>query len=428
MTDSVIDIAQYKFDQVEKELRMKLVEYTERPEIQSQMGEAFYIWKDEPDFIGAEITEDNVDDLTFEKFFDWFLYDFKLLDSGEGVIERFYAEEKETLSEAEEAIIRGWLESVFSYYEVDEVVPGKCCKISDLILKKELTVYDYSSSKKLKCSDIIGARPLKAGDHTYFSGVISVYPAAFKNLIADYFEIDFKVYRKSRGQDRDKNDYLRDWGFHMSNYAEDLANNPQFITPKGEELVLASAIYLVKDNSEVMKKIGSIKWLKQVSGPDDEISIFSLENENGNEILGSLEIADNRIKIESYSHSMLIKAKSMIKKELGGNIDHLEDLTKGPDSYIRKDKQEKMRLNKLPPGVKSLKELEKKLDEHYAEWIDQPLRALNGKTPREAAKTSEGRKGLNLVLNELESIYEHAKMRGEPYFDLNKIRKQLKLN
>ena len=84
-------------------------------------------------------------------------------------------------------------------------------------------------------------------------------------------------------------------------------------------------------------------------------------------------------------------------------------------------------MKKLPTGVKSLKELEKKLDEYYTDWIDQPLPALNGKTPRDAAKTSEGRNDLNLVLNELENIYKHAKMRGEPYFDLNKVRKQLKL-
>jgi hypothetical protein len=427
MTDSIIDIARYKFDQAEKELRTKLVEYSERPEIQSQIGEAFYIWKDDPDFMDQETTEDNVDDLTFEKFFDWFLYDFKLLDSGERVIERFYEDEKETFSEAEEPIIRGWLESVYSYFEVEEVVPGKYCRISDLILKKEIKVYDSSSSKKLRRSDIIGARPLTAGENKYFSGVISVYPAAFKKLIIDYFNSEFNEYRKSRGPDGDINEYLREWGFHISSYAEDLASNPQFVTPEGEELVPASATYLIKDGSDVLEKIGRIKSLKQIIGPDDEIRIFSLEDEDGNDILGSLELADNKIKIESYSLNILNKAMSLIEKELGGHIDHLEDRIKSPDSYIRKDKEEKVKLKKLPPGVKSLKELEKQLDEYYTDWIDQPLPALKGKTPRDAAKTSEGRKDLNLVLNELENIYQHAKMRGEPYFDLNKVRKQLKL-
>jgi hypothetical protein len=292
-------------------------------------------------------------------------------------------------------------------------------------LKGDIVVHDNSSSKKLRCSDIIGARPLKTGNNTYFSGVISVYPAAFKKLIIDYFESEFKEYRKYHGLGRDKKDYLRDWGFHISNYTEDLANNPKLITPQGEELVLASATYLIIDTSEVLKKISGLKSIRQMSGPDDEIRIISLQNKDGSEILGSLEIVDDRIRIESYSHSMLNKAKSMIEKTLGRHIEHLEDRTKSPESYIKKAKQEKMKLNKLPPGIRSLKELEKKLDEYYAEWIDQPLHALNGKTPREAAKTSEGRKELDLVLNELESLYKHARMRGEPYIDINRIRKEL---
>ncbi len=427
MKDPVIDIAQYKYDQAEKELRIKLSEYTERPEIQSQIGEAFYIWKDDPDFLDEEISEDRVDDLTFEKFFDWFLYDFKLLDTGERVIENFYEEARGSLSEAEESIIKGWLDSIYSFFEVEDVVPGEYCSVRDLLLKKEYKVHDSSSSKKLQRSDIIGARPLNTGDNTYFSGVISVYPAAFKKIILEYFDSEFKQYRKSYGADRNVNEYLRDWGFQISNYVEDLANNPQFITPEGEEVVLASATYVMKDRSEVLKLIEEIKSLKLISGTNDEIRIYSLEKEGDNNISGSLEAADNKIKIETYSLDMLNKAKSMIEKELEGHIEHLEDSTKGMDSYIRKNKDEKMKLNKLPPGVKSIKELEKKLDEYYAGWIDQPLPALKGRTPREATRTPEGRKELNLVLTELENIYKHAKTRGEPYFDLNKIRKELNL-
>ena len=93
MTKSVVDINEYIIDQTDKELRKKLVDYSERPEIQSQLGEAFYIWKNDPEFTSEDIDEDKIDELTFEKFFDWFLYDFKLIDSEERLAERFYSEE-----------------------------------------------------------------------------------------------------------------------------------------------------------------------------------------------------------------------------------------------------------------------------------------------------------------------------------------------
>ena len=40
-SQDIIDLNQYKFDQLEKELRVKLAEFTQQEEIHSQIGEAF---------------------------------------------------------------------------------------------------------------------------------------------------------------------------------------------------------------------------------------------------------------------------------------------------------------------------------------------------------------------------------------------------
>lgn len=427
MKDKVIDITQYKYDQAENELRMKLVEYTERPEIQAQAGEAFYIWKADPDFIPDKISDDQIDDLTFEKFFDWFLHDFRLLDTGERVIERFYYNEREGLSGPEETVIKGWLDSVYSFFEVGEVVPGEYCDIRDLFLNTEFRVRDSSSSKKLRPSDIIGARPLKAGDSVYFSGIISAYPQAFKNIILEYFDSEFELYRQARGEGTDKKEFIRDLGFQISNYMDDLARNPHFITPEGEDLVLASAVYEIKDRAKALERLDKIDSLKQMTGPDDDIKIFTIDIGGRSNISGTIEVDDERIDIAAYSLEMLERAKSIIEKELEGLILHLEDKAKGMESYTEKNRKADVKLNRLPPGVKSKKELDKKLEEHYAEWIDLPLPALDGLTPRKAAGTAEGRKMLDIVLRELENIYKLARERGEPYYDIKKVRHELKL-
>lgn len=427
MTDKIIDIAQYKYDQAENDLRMKLVEYTERPEIQAQAGEAFYIWKADPDFIPDEISDDQIDDLTFEKFFDWFLHDFRLLDTGERVIERFYYNEREGLSGPEETVMKGWLDSVYSFFEVGEVVPGEYCDIRDLFLNTEFRVRDSSSSRKLRPSDIIGARPLKAGDSVYFSGIISAYPQAFKNIILEYFDSEFELYRQARGEGTDKKEFIRDLGFQISNYMDDLARNPHFITPEGEDLVLASAVYEIKDRAKALERLDRIDSLKQMTGPDDDIKIFTIDIGGRSNISGTIEVDDERIDIAAYSLEMLERAKSIIEKELEGLILHLEDKAKGMESYTEKNRKADAKLNRLPPGVKSKKELDKKLDQYYAEWVDLPLPALDGLTPRKAAGTAEGRKMLDIVLRELENIYKLARERGEPYYDVKKIRHELKL-
>ncbi len=427
MTDSVIDLKQYKYDEAEKELRMKLTEYSERPEFQSQIAEAFYIWKNDPDISSEDITEEQVDDLTFEKFFDWFLYDFKLFDTNERLIEKYYREESGNLDKLEKGMIKDWLQSRYSYFEVEHVKPGEECTLRDIITKKQYHVQDKASSKQIRTSDIIGARPIKCGDNTYFSAVISVYPAAFNSLILDFFKAEFKEYRKSNGKEKTKNDYLQDWGYQIGHYLEDVASHPKYVTPEGDEFVLAQASYRLKNNEKALTKLGKIKSLVEIGGSTDDLRIFSWDKRGKNTITGTIEIEDDNLRIECYSIDMLSKAKAKIEKELGVLIGHIKDSKKELGSFIQSGKERSPAPKKYPLGIKNRKELDSALDQHYQNWIDQPLGMLGGQTPNEALETKEGRDKLSLVLSELENLFEQAKKRGEPYYDVSKLRKQLKI-
>jgi len=425
MTESVVDITQYKFDQAEKELREKLVDYSERPEMQSQIGEAFYIWKNDPEFTSEDINEEEIDELTFEKFLDWFLYDFKLLNSEERVIERFYIDEGKELSDAEKRLIKDWIKSIYSFFEVEEVLSGEKCVIKDIFTGKVFEVLDRASSKQIKRRDIIAARPLKIGNQNYFSGIVSLYPATFKNLITEFFDQEFKEYKKLYGNQKTKREYLKDWGFQIGYYIEDVANHPHFVTPEGDEFVLAIANYFVDE--QCIKNIEKIKSLKEISDKTEEIRIFSWEKIGRNKITGILEIEKTKLRIECYSVDMLARAKSKIEKECKGLIKHLKDTIKEQDTLIDRNKSETKKLKKYPLGVKNKKELDSELDKHYDKWLNMPLEILDGKSPKQALKTKDGRVKLSSVIDELEVIYEHARNRGEPYYDVSKLRKKLKL-
>ncbi len=418
---------EYKYEKAEKDLSAKLVNYSESPEIQSQMGEAFYVWKNDPDFISEEITAEEIDDVTFEKFFDWFIYDFKLLDSQERIIDRYYREENGKLSPIEQRMLKDWKENLYSFFEVEDVSVGQGCLIRDIFTNKLIEVSDKSSSKGIKRSDIIGARPLISEKHSYFSGVVSVYPATFKGLIINFFNNEYKQYRKLQGKEKTKRDYLKDLGFLTGNYVENIVSQPRFITPEGEEFILASATYQLNDYTKVLRKIERIKSLKRIGKDSDELNVFTWEKRGKNQIAGTLEIESQRLRVECHSLEMLNKAKAKIEKDLKGLIRHLEDLTRESKEFINKKEGRSERLNKLPLGAKSENELNRILDEHYDKWIDQPLSLLGGLTPNEALKSNADRERLNSIVNELEIMYEQAKKRGEPYYDVQKLRKRLRL-
>ncbi len=363
----------------------------------------------------------------FEKFLDWFLYDFKLLNSEERVIERFYIDEGKELSDAEKRLIKDWIKSIYSFFEVEEVLSGEKCVIKDIFTGKVFEVLDRASSKQIKRRDIIAARPLKIGNQNYFSGIVSLYPATFKNLITEFFDQEFKEYKKLYGNQKTKREYLKDWGFQIGYYIEDVANHPHFVTPEGDEFVLAIANYFVDEYEQCIKNIEKIKSLKEISDKTEEIRIFSWEKIGRNKITGILEIEKTKLRIECYSVDMLARAKSKIEKECKGLIKHLKDTIKEQDTLIDRNISETKKLKKYPLGVKNKKELDSELDKHYDKWLNMPLEILDGKSPKQALETKDGRVKLSSVIDELEVIYEHARNRGEPYYDVRKLRKKLKL-
>jgi hypothetical protein len=426
----VVDLAHYEIDQIERDLKMKLIDFSNRPEIQSQMGEAFYIWMNDPGLSSEEIAKDDIDDLTFTKFLDWFIYDFKLLDTGKRLIYRFYEEEGRNLSDIERSILGNWMDNLYSFFEVEEVISKEGCRIRDIFTGEVFQVKDSATSSQIMRSDIVGARPLRVKGSTYFSGVVSIYPQAFKPIILDFFKRELKEYRKTFGKKRTLKEYLKDWGFLIERYIEDIANHPQFFTPEGDEFVFASSIYNVKDYDKASERLEKINSLEEIKGGTDELRVFSWVRKGkrgGSRILGSIEIERNKLTIECYSSSLLFKGKRLIESKLRGVITHKGDSLQQLESFLDKQPRETSKGRKRPLGVKSQSELDTALDEYYDGWIDKPLKALENKTPREALETDQGRKKLHSILKELQGFYEEAKKHGEPYYNVENLRKKLRL-
>ncbi|HAU31911.1 MAG: SEC-C motif domain protein [Desulfotomaculum sp. 46_296] len=66
-------------------------------------------------------------------------------------------------------------------------------------------------------------------------------------------------------------------------------------------------------------------------------------------------------------------------------------------------------------------------DEYYDRWINCPISALNGLTPKQACRSSEGRKFLKEMLHELEQVEIERECNGEPSYDFRKVWQKLGL-
>jgi hypothetical protein len=59
--------------------------------------------------------------------------------------------------------------------------------------------------------------------------------------------------------------------------------------------------------------------------------------------------------------------------------------------------------------------------------LDESIPGLDGKTPREAIQTAEGRVKVEEMLKDWENMEERKRKDGEPYIDVDGIRKMLNL-
>ena len=64
-------------------------------------------------------------------------------------------------------------------------------------------------------------------------------------------------------------------------------------------------------------------------------------------------------------------------------------------------------------------------ERHYADWIDHPLPALRGQTPREAVRTKAGRERVDVLLKEMEN--HESRLAEGARFDFGRVRADLGL-
>ena len=122
------------------------------------------------------------------------------------------------------------------------------------------------------------------------------------------------------------------------------------------------------------------------------------------------------------------RGNALLRNLAGEHLRHLGDDFTSWQSAMRdrKGAASPPKPSSLPPEVE--RELVGKvLAEHYDRWLDMPLPALDGKSPREAVATPKGRAQVVDLLNRFENGEEHKRRDGLAWYDVSKLRTRLGL-
>ena len=151
----------------------------------------------------------------------------------------------------------------------------------------------------------------------------------------------------------------------------------------------------------------------------------------GNTIIGTIYLEKDLLVFETNSIKRAEKFRKFAEKSLNNYVSYVKidakDISAVPELSEAERKKSEAEQMKLMSDPEIQKVLQQKMDDYYFKrWIRQKIPALGHITPIEAAKTGEGRKLLNTLINDIESN-QNTNKTANFKVDMLKLRKILKL-
>jgi hypothetical protein len=175
------------------------------------------------------------------------------------------------------------------------------------------------------------------------------------------------------------------------------------VTPEGDPLVFASAQY----KHSAPQKVGEILSEADDFGLDDELEPqpdnslqfpwFETRPDSpslhapllGQRVLANLTLTPATLEVEAMSQRRLDDCCRRLEQLLGDHIHLVGTEAKGVDQALRERKPRAAPQEPVIPPPEVIAEIEDKM---LRQWIDEPIPALGGLTPRQAVKTPGGRR------------------------------------
>lgn len=376
-----------------------------------------------------------------ELLIPWTLYHFPI--EGKPVFEWFLEEEAGRLSGDSRAWLEAQRASWLSIWEVTGVDPGRGrLSLKDLLSGQERTVEEVDATETLVRRDVVLGRVVDDGGISVLCGL---FPSILPPMEAA------EVVRQVRGRLRRKRavpvERLRDAkiGRYMIGVWEDAVEElrvrrsvpPILQNTDGEDMLFTIDHFSFEPavRREVEERLASMEGVQPpASDGSDKLYMFAHSGkpkQGGMEhtIIGTVRVSEGKLRQETNSVPRADRLRARIGEACGGLVRHRTREHADPRVFL-KDGAAPRRPRDEPHGPIPPSEAGRLVREfkesHYAGWVDLPIPALGGETPREAVRTKEGKRQVDLLLKELEN--SESRLPEEERFDFTGLRKRLGLD
>lgn len=315
-------------------------------------------------------------------------------------------------------------EAWLSLWEVVESHPGEKLVLRDRLSGAERVVQERTASRSLVAGDTVLARVVEIDSSASINGM---YPRALAPAAAADLE------RRARGRLRRKRDVpvdrLRDPAFvrYLIRRMEEATFTmddalPELVNNDGDTVLLTKDHFGFEPDAmrEVERRLAGMEGVQRDELDDGSVEIVFLGP--AGLVLGSAWLGAAALRVETNSLERADELRADIEEACGPLLAHRIREHTDPFSGARQEDE----TEAPAPSPEEAVAIQSWKSEYYLEWLDLPLPALGGQTPRDAAGNAEGRAQLDALLAD----FEHSEQRLPPAtrFDFATTRQALGLD
>ena len=309
-------------------------------------------------------------------------------------------------------------------YEIVDIVPGVSVTLRDLVDGGHVTVAERTASRSMVRHEWVAARvvvPGISGKPEMERGVVSIPRYAHESVRAAIAGIR----EETRGEEDARRAFVEELGLFLIRTWLRCSLDP--LVPSlanfdGEPLLPTRVHFEVHDRGAVERALAKSDAFESRG---DHYSWTGTTNDGRAVTRGSLTFGDRTLTMETNSKERGDRALALLQGLAGDAIRHRATTHEDLERTIREQMKRRAdgeapvgatAQDAIPPHVAEALVLDH-YAQHYRRWLDEPVPALDGNTPRQAAAKASTRGRVVELVQGLVGTYERALKCAEPAYD-----------
>lgn len=331
-----------------------------------------------------------------------------------------------------QAWIRSQLAAWLSLWEVVAVEPGGPLELADLLTGERRTVIDRISSQMLRPRAVILTRVV---DHDGTSTLWGTAPHSLPPLAAD--KVVQRVRRRlgirtgpvpvERLREMEIGaDLICHWQKTVDALFERAATPPRLQNTSGDPLLLTSDHFSVAPgaHADVARALESCGATPGTRAGDFLFLAAGERPDDAGTVTATARLTDDRLTVETNSLARADGHRARVEAACGALIRHRMREHSDPQAALTHGAPTAAEPAVSDPAEAARLERELK-EQYYAQWLDEAIPALGGKTPRAAVRTAAGRRKVDLLLRDME--HHESVLPADRQMDFSIVRRALGL-